>query len=284
MRSVAILAQDLMSYYEFRAVAPGHVAKPEWRPQGVPLDIDKQTTWHTSLTDQFKNFYRTSYQDMILQREVAVKSAKPEGYCGYDVYRGANELYRNTEFDKMQQVISGDETRLRFPDFTRQKEGLPDFTSNPQGKTAQKTAKTLPSGFVVPPYSVDQHGPVLNFLSHVSVLPPYEFRRSVGQPMTLAQPVAQDRAVQPVHSARALRAADVVAEAPAPKSRPVVQIETMDEAVGPGPAVVPVPPESERLAAAGTYVLNNGARSPRKSESPRKSPKQLLAELGVASP
>merc|ERR1719409_837824 len=72
-------------------------------------------------------------------REVAVKSVKPEGYGGYDVYKGANELYRNTEFERMQQVINSDETRYRLPDFARQKEGLPDFTSNPAGKSAQKT-------------------------------------------------------------------------------------------------------------------------------------------------
>merc|ERR1719217_1587783 len=52
-------------------------------------------------------------------REVAVKSVKPEGYGGYDVYKGANELYRNTAFTEMQRVINDDETRYRLPDFTR---------------------------------------------------------------------------------------------------------------------------------------------------------------------
>jgi hypothetical protein len=249
----------LMINQDFRAVTGGTAARPDTRPRAAALDLDQQTKWHTTLNDQFKNFYRTSYQDHIFGREVAVKSMKPEGYGGYDVYKGANEMYRNTEFEKMQQVIKNDETRLRFPDFAPQKDGLPDFTANPKGKSTQKTAYTIPTtGFVVPPFSVDQFGLVLNFRRDVTVLPPYEQRLPQASTNQMAG-----------------RAADVAPAAPSPPKLSV-QTDAQDEPYVAGPALAPSS-ESARLSAVATYVLNNGTRSPRKGESPRKSPKQLFS-------
>merc|ERR1719506_2297138 len=117
----------------------------------------------------------------------------------------------------MQEVINSDGTRYRLPDFARQKEGLPDYTANPAGKSAQKTAKTIPSGFVVPPYSVDQYAPVLNFRRHVNVLPQYEQR------LPVAQPPASQRAVQPSSGQTGGRAADV---APAPFAPQKLSVQT----------------------------------------------------------
>lgn len=230
-------------------------AVPDTRPRAAALNVGEQSLWHTTMNDQHRNFYRTSYQDQIMGREVCVKSVKPEGYGGYDVYKGANELFRNTEFARMQEVINSDGTRYRLPDFARQKEGIPDFTESPAGKSAQKTAKTIPSGFVVPPFAVDQYAVVLNFRTHVDVLQPHAYHHpaatAVPTPRSVPQPAG-------------------AAEAQAP-SKPALQRDALD-----GAAVAASLPAATSLSKAATYVLNNGTRSPRKGDTPRRGPAQLF--------
>lgn len=130
-------------------------AKKDTRPKSGPVDIGNQKKWHETYRDLQRNQYRTTYYDMILSREVAVKSTKPSGYGGHVANVGADVLFNNTTFAAMQQDLKEDEYRERLPDFDYQLAGLPVHTENPRGAKAYKTAKTLPKGRVIPPWAVE---------------------------------------------------------------------------------------------------------------------------------
>lgn len=101
------------------------------------------------------NMYRTSYQDMIHGREVSVKNDFPAGYGGHVPSLRHDVLYRNTEFDRMHNLLRQDPGRDVFPDFADQNMGIPSYTRFPRG-TSQKapTAGCVPDVLVKPPWAL----------------------------------------------------------------------------------------------------------------------------------
>merc|ERR1719487_1066504 len=102
------------------------------RKTSEPVDINDQKDWHGEYRDLTRNQYRSCYHDMILNREVAVKSTKPSGYGGHVANVGADVLFNNTLFAEAQEALRTDEHRQRLPDFDYQLAGLPVHTMNPR--------------------------------------------------------------------------------------------------------------------------------------------------------
>jgi hypothetical protein len=163
------------------------------RKTSEPVNINNQKDWHGEYRDLTRNQYRTCYHDMILNREVAVKSTKPSGYGGHVANVGADVLFKNTLFGEAQEALKTDEHRQRLPDFDYQLSGLPVHTMNPRGARYYKTAKTLPKGRVIPPWAVEASDNPLSYRKNVDNLlaqlatprykplkPPFETMVSTG--------------------------------------------------------------------------------------------------------
>lgn len=131
---------------------------------GPPLglttgDLGTQKDWHNSYKDLANNMYRTSYQDMIHGREIAVKSDMPSGYGGHIPSLRHDVLFKNTEFDRMRGSLKSDHGRDTMPSFQEQNLGLPAMTPNPRGRPRPPTAGTIPtySHYVKPPWALTTH-------------------------------------------------------------------------------------------------------------------------------
>ena len=59
-------------------------------------DLSKQWEGHAAFRDQTKNMYRTTYNDSINGREVAVNTSLPSGYGGHIPDYGHDVLYKRT--------------------------------------------------------------------------------------------------------------------------------------------------------------------------------------------
>jgi hypothetical protein len=252
------------------------------RRQGEPVDIINQKEWHGEYRDLTRNQYRTCYHDMILNREVAVKSTKPSGYGGHVANVGADVLFNNTLFGETQEALKTDEHRQRLPDFEYQLSGLPVHTMNPRGARYYKTAKTLPKGRVIPPWAVEAADNPLSYRKNVDHLlvqlstprykplkPPFETTASfeLGAPKKKTSPKSSN--------------ADLVADPPkkvaiegdAPAPAATEQRAFTPRAVNRETAVTAAvePPSLEDSAARAhyiaqtkaSYVLNDGSRTPR---------------------
>jgi len=128
-----------------------------------PRPLDEQNDWHTTFRDQNINHYRTSYLDMIGQREVCCKSDKPSGYGGHVAAVGADILFHNTQFHATQQALQEDEERERLPTYEYQLNGLPTVCQNPRGARTQPKHKTIPNGYVVPPWAIEDEPNPLSY-------------------------------------------------------------------------------------------------------------------------
>jgi hypothetical protein len=251
-------------------------AKPDRRVASGPVDISKQKNWHETYRDLQRNQYRTTYYDMILNREVAVKSTKPSGYGGHVANVGADVLFNNTAFAQMQQDLKEDEYRERLPDFDYQLSGLPVHTANPRGSKLYKTAKTLPKGRVIPPWAVDgAENPLSYRVDMTGLLQKLAAPRYVTYS---TQPTAASRQPTEVEPAPVL-------DNPAPERRKAVMEEKAQELADTGvtrtftprvkrrseKAAEDLEPALEDSAARAhyvatskaSYVLNDGSRTPR---------------------
>jgi len=101
-----------------------------------------------------KNMYRTSYQDMIHGREVAVKNDFPAGYRGHVPSLRHDVLFRNTGFDRTREVLSTDPGRDVFPSFVEQNMGVPTYTKSPRGLNQAPSAGCGPDVLVKPPWAL----------------------------------------------------------------------------------------------------------------------------------
>mmetsp|Transcript_68436 Transcript_68436/g.198457 ORF Transcript_68436/g.198457 Transcript_68436/m.198457 type:complete len:209 (+) Transcript_68436:90-716(+) len=108
---------------------------------GEPED---QFDWHESFRDSMKNMYRTSYTDMSLGREVAVRGDLPSGYGGHIPSVRHDVLFRNTAFHRDMEVRREDPKRDAFPGFELQQAGVPTHTLRPQGAHRFPTLGTIP--------------------------------------------------------------------------------------------------------------------------------------------
>jgi hypothetical protein len=256
-------------------------AKADTRPKSGPVDIGKQKKWHETYRDLQRNQYRTTYYDMILNREVAVKSTKPSGYGGHVANVGADVLFNNTAFAQMQQELKEDEYRERLPDFDYQLSGLPVHTANPRGAKAFKTAKTLPKGRVIPPWAVEGGDNPLSYrVDMTGLLEKLAAPRYRSQQTTTEAP-AEDLGPE------------VVIAAPSPARRKAVKeekaVELADTAAPRSytPRFKRSDNATEELAARtmedsatrahrlatyqASYVLNDGSRTARPSTTPNTS-------------
>lgn len=115
---------------------------------------ETQLAWHEAYRDNMQNMYRTSYQDMVHGREVAVKNDFPDGYGGHVPSLRHDVLFRNTKFDRMHDSLRGNVARDIFPSFQEQNEGIPSSTRFPRGKKKPPTAGTVPHVLVKPPWAL----------------------------------------------------------------------------------------------------------------------------------
>eukprot|EP00927_Polykrikos_kofoidii_P054050 TRINITY_DN48535_c0_g1_i1.p1 TRINITY_DN48535_c0_g1~~TRINITY_DN48535_c0_g1_i1.p1 ORF type:complete len:496 (+),score=52.10 TRINITY_DN48535_c0_g1_i1:72-1490(+) len=130
-----------------------------WSPPAFAAEMrtgnpENQHEWHESYRDNMTNMYRTSYQDMIHGREVAVKNDMPAGYGGHIPSLRHDVLFRNTAFDRKLATLKNDFGRDTFPSFTEQNEGVPSFTEFPRGKKKPPTIGTVPDVKVSPPWAL----------------------------------------------------------------------------------------------------------------------------------
>jgi len=262
------------------------------RPTSTPVNIHEQKDWHHEFRDLTRNQYRTCYHDMILSREVAVKSTKPSGYGGHVANVGADVLYKNTLFGETQEALKNDEHRQRLPDFEYQLAGLPVHTMNPRGARFYKTAKTLPKGRVIPPWAVEDTDNPLSYRKNVDHLlaqlatprylpikPPYEeFGSTDAAPLARTQTpraaAAEDEVKLSVAPKKvAIQGASAPAAAPAAPAEPTEQRAFTPRAVNRVMATTAAtdPPSLEESAqrahyiaqTKASYVLNDGSRTPR---------------------
>merc|ERR1712232_38369 len=137
------------------------VGRNEWAsPLGLTTgDMQTQKDWHMAYKDLANNMYRTSYQDMIHGKEIAVKSDMPSGYGGHIPSLRHDVLFKNTEFDRMRGDLKKDFGRDTMPSFCEQNSGLPCMTPNPRGRPQPPTHKTIPtySNYVKPPWALTTH-------------------------------------------------------------------------------------------------------------------------------
>jgi hypothetical protein len=117
-------------------------------------DPETQYEWHNTYRDSVDNMYRTTYQDMIHGREVSVKNDFPAGYGGHVPSLRHDVLFRNTEFDRMHELLRNDPGRDVFPSFVNQNKGLPTYTKFPRGVNIPPTANCGPDVLVKPPWGV----------------------------------------------------------------------------------------------------------------------------------
>lgn len=104
---------------------------------------------HQSHRDHMQNMYRTSYQDMVHGREVAVKNDFPAGYGGHVPSMRHDVMFRNTEFDRMHAALRDHPDRYSFPNFADQKNGVPCYTAKPRG-----VRRVPPDVTAKPPWAV----------------------------------------------------------------------------------------------------------------------------------
>jgi hypothetical protein len=246
-----------------------------------PVDIVNQKEWHGEYRDLTRNQYRTCYHDMILQREVAVKSTKPSGYGGHVANVGADVLFKNTLFGEAQEQLKTDEHRQRLADFEYQLSGLPVHTMNPRGARYYKTAKTLPKGRVIPPWAVEAADNRLSYRKNVDHLlsqlatprymplkPPFETKVTTSTPKATA---AEDTVL--LSEAPKKVAIEETLTIPAPAPAPTEQRAFTPRAVNRVAATTAAmePPSLEDSAqrahyiaqTKASYVLNDGSRTPR---------------------
>jgi hypothetical protein len=95
----------------------------------------EQCSYHTSLADSLKNTYVTSYHDFMFRKPVTLQNDFPDGYTGYRPSIQHEIIHRNTTFENTyghtrsssQPPLQGN---FRFPDFTKNKQGVPLYTKN----------------------------------------------------------------------------------------------------------------------------------------------------------
>lgn len=116
-------------------------------------DLSKQWEWHTAFRDASKNMYRTSYQDGINGREVAVKSQFPSGYQGHDAKTRHDVMFSNTALSQEILRRQTDPTRDSKPSFNHQIDGTMTFTKN-QDFEVTPLYGTMPDTVVVSPWAV----------------------------------------------------------------------------------------------------------------------------------
>lgn len=123
-----------------------HVSGTYFRPGDLDTgDMESQLQWHGEHRDMMNNMYRTSYQDMVHRKEVAVKKDMPSGYGGHIPSLRHDVLHRNTGFDTMRADLITDPGRETFASFWEMKAGIPSYTTNPRGPKNPPTAHTVPN-------------------------------------------------------------------------------------------------------------------------------------------
>jgi hypothetical protein len=145
-------------------------------------NLNDQWKWHGMFRDTANMMYRTSYLDHTNAREIACKSTHPSGYGGHVMRQRHDILFKNTDFDVVEDDMITDEKRERLPDFETQLLGLPTTTREPRGARKVPLYKTSPVSSVLAmrePWAstgISTHA-VLSFRDDVPILPkqrPYD--------------------------------------------------------------------------------------------------------------
>lgn len=115
-------------------------------------DLSKQWEWHANFRDASKNMYRTTNQDMMERREVAVKSKFPSGYQGHCARRAHDVMFANTVLAQEIDQRQVDVTRDSKPSFEHQINGSMTFAKTDKEETP--LYGTMPDSNVVSPWGV----------------------------------------------------------------------------------------------------------------------------------
>lgn len=115
-------------------------------------DLSKQWEWHAAFRDASKNMYRTTTQDAMEFREVAVKSRFPSGYQGHCAMRAHDVMHQNTALAQEINYRQVDVTRDSKPSFAHQIDGSMTYTKSAAAETP--AYGTMPDSNVLAPWGV----------------------------------------------------------------------------------------------------------------------------------
>jgi len=115
-------------------------------------DLSKQWEWHANFRDASKNMYRTTTQDAMEFREVAVKSKFPSGYAGHCAKKAHDVMYNNTVLAQEIEYRQVNPFRDSKPSFAHQIDGSMTYAKSDKEDTP--LYGTMPDSNVVSPWGV----------------------------------------------------------------------------------------------------------------------------------